>query len=324
MGWDTNVIIIGEGIKSRDISLKIANEIFNKDSKYHGKESFYIANSGSDYLMYYSYERTRRMPYRLLQDISKIHKNISFTILGSMLEYVGGPAGIIRIKNGKIIDSYGIYFSNGEENRYDILQSPIKNKEIIFQWFKTNGLESELRNNFLNDFPLGWCDEDFSHKEIPIDESQFHIENEQKINWIKQATFSLSFSFTEYSKIPLEQMEINEKSFISFIEYNKTVKSIDREIIDILNGEILRCGLLYLFGITFGELSSNNTILKKRYKTILDIENDLKKYRKEIVKWGEESLTNKTIIRECIGLSVKYLFEMMNSDKELLTNKKLS
>ena len=315
MGWETEVIIIGEGIESKDTCIKIGNDIFEKDSKSYGKESFYIASSSLGYLMFYTYERSKCPPYWVIEEISKIHTDISFTILGSMLEFVTGPAGLIRIKNGKIIDSYGIWYIDQKGKRYEILNSPVKNKEIIFEWFKTDGLESELRSKLSNDFPLDSSTDNFIDKIIPIDENQFNIKSERKVDWIKQPNFSLSLPFAEYSKIPLGKMDINEKHFISFIKYSEVVKSIDKEVIDILNGEVLTCGLLYLFHITFGEYSSNNDVFKKRYNNILDIENDLKKYRKEILKWGINSFSNDKNIRLCKGFSVKLLMEIIKSDK---------
>jgi len=315
MGWETEVIIIGEGIESKDLCIKIGNDIFEKDSKRYGKENFYIASSNLGYSIYYTYERSKYAPYWIIEEISKVHTNISFTVLGSMLECITGPAGIIRIKNGEIIDSYGIWYSDQQEKRYEILDSPVKNKEIIFEWFKTTGLESKLRSKLLHDFPFDSCTDNFLNKIIPIDENQFNINSEQRIDWIIQPNFSLSLPFAEYSKIPLGKMEINEKNFISFIKYNEVVNDIDKKVIEVLNGEALTGGLLYLFHITFGDHSSNNDVFKKRYRNILDLENDLKKYSKEILKWGIDNFNNEKKLRLCKGFSIKWLMEIIKSDR---------
>ena len=63
MGWETEVIIIGEGIESKDLCIKIGNDIFEKDSKRYGKENFYIASSNLGYSIYYTYERSKYAPY---------------------------------------------------------------------------------------------------------------------------------------------------------------------------------------------------------------------------------------------------------------------
>jgi hypothetical protein len=313
MGWDTEVIIIGERIESKKIAIKIGEEIFEKDSKRYEKEYFFTSNSDIGHSIFYTYERRKYVPYWIIQEISKNYQNVSFTILGTMLEFLCGPGGIIRIKNGEIIDSYGIW---GESSlRYQILDAPLENKRIIFEWFKTNGLESQLRNKFLNDFPLGWCNDNFVDKIIPISDDKLKKESEQNIYWEKQPNFTLTPTFVEYSKslkeTPQEKMEITEKSFISFVEYNKTVNDIDKEVIELLDGEILNSGHLRLYDTIFGYYSSHKKFSENRFKTIQDIENDLKKHRKEIIEWGIRNLRDKKKLKIRKGFSVIWLINTL-------------
>ena len=128
MGWDTQVIVIGEKIESKESSINIGEQIFNQDSKRYGKESFYLEKTEKDYIVYYSYDRRKYVPYWVIQEISKKYPRVSFTILGSMLDFLCGPGGIIKIEKGEIIDSYGIWNSI----RQQILDSPIKNRKIIY------------------------------------------------------------------------------------------------------------------------------------------------------------------------------------------------
>lgn len=319
MGWDTKIIIIAEAIESKEISIEIGEEIFNTDSKRYGKESFYIIETSPNFEIYYTYERRKYAPYWVIQEISKSHQNVSFTILGTMLDFLCGPGGIIKIQNGEIIDSYGIWGENSI--RHQILNSPIENKQIIFDWFKTNGLESKLRFNFLNDFPLGWCEDNLVDKVIPIDEDKLkeQIEKskaeEQKVNWEKQVNFSVIPSFDEYSKNlaekPQEETGITEKSFISFIEYNKTVEDIEKEALVLVGGEIYDSGHLFLYDTTFGQYSRDKEFLEKRFKTIQDIEDELKKYQKEILDWGIRNLGKNEGVKIGKGFSIKWLINVL-------------
>lgn len=330
MGWDTEIVIIAESIKSKEISIKIGKEIFNTDSKRYGKESFYVIETNPNFAIYYAYERRKYAPYWIVQEISKNYKNVSFTILGTMLDFLCGPGGIIKIQNGVIIDSYGIWGENSM--RHQVLNSPIENKQTIFDWFKTNGLESKLRLNFLNDFPLGWCDDNLVDKVIPIDEDRFkdQIENnkeeKQKINWEKQINFSVILPYDEYYKNlvekPQDETEITEKSFISFIEYNKIVEDIDKEALVLVGGEIYESGHFFLYDTTFGQYSHDKEFLEKRFTTIQDIEDDLKKHRKEILDWGLRNLGDSENVKIGKGFSIKWLINVLKGiEKKPAANK---
>jgi len=145
MGWDTEVIIIGEKIENENLAKEIGSRIFEKDSKSYGKESFFIIDEGEYFSIFYTYERRKYLPFWVIEDISFEFQKVNFTLLGSCSDFIGGPPGLIKIFNGKIIDSYGM--------------------------FKAKGEEEKLRNKFLEDFPLNNKDEDFYKRIIPMEES---------------------------------------------------------------------------------------------------------------------------------------------------------
>lgn len=183
MGWDTQIIIIAQGIEAKETAVRIAEQIFEKDSKGYGKESVFIVNH-PDLALYFTYERRKYAPYWVIREISNQYPEVIFTLLGSSPEFIGGPGGIIRIKNGAIIDSYGIYGENSI--RLEVLESPVENMDSIYEWYKSNGPEQAYRTRFTSEFPLGWCEENFSEKIIPIEEnglrSQIERDEQQEVN----------------------------------------------------------------------------------------------------------------------------------------------
>lgn len=194
MGWDTKIIIIAESIELKEEALKIGKEIFESDSKSYGKEAFYLIETSPNFAIYFTYERRKYAPYWIIQEISKKFPNVLFTVLGSSLEFLCGPGGIIRIQNGTINDSYGIDSENSF--RQEVLFSPIENRQNIYEWFKSNGKEEKLRSNHVKEFPIKWCDGNYSEKIIPVDEVKFkqQIENNRKagksVNWERQKPMS--------------------------------------------------------------------------------------------------------------------------------------
>jgi len=192
MGWYTNIIIIAESIESKESSIKISEQIFTKDSKSYEQETLFISQTNS---IYYTYERRKCIPHWIIKDISNSYPNVSFTVLISMPD-ICGPSGIIRFKNGKIIDSYGIYGENSK--RQLILDSPIDKRLFIYEWYKIGGMEQKLRTNFLDKFPLGWCEEKYSKKIIPITEEDFNnldkIE-QNKSFWEIQPNFDYTIKY---------------------------------------------------------------------------------------------------------------------------------
>ena len=181
--------------------MKIGEQLFHKDAKRYEPISFYIAKTSLEYASYFTYERRKYAPYWVVQEISNDYPKVSFVILASSPDFLCGPGGIIKIKNGEIMDSYGIYGT--DSIRHEILDAPIKNREDIYKWFKHGGVEEQLRANYISEFPLGWCEDSFSDKIIPIEESGLRLRIEQskedypQIDWEEQPKFRLIPSFEE-------------------------------------------------------------------------------------------------------------------------------
>ena len=167
MGWDTHVIVIGENIETKKKAKLIVDLYFENEWSYFQPTSCYIIEE-NHYSRFLHYERRKITPVEILLNVSEKNPNSKFTMLASCPDFIAGPSGIIRIEKGIVIDSYGNL--NRESNRHNILFEPIKNKNIIFEWFKTNGPEEELRNLFEKEYPKNWVEDDFASKLIPIEE----------------------------------------------------------------------------------------------------------------------------------------------------------
>lgn len=171
MGWDTEVIIIAEKIKSVESGKRIGRLIFEKDSKNYERELFCIIEEEKEISTFYAYERRKYLPYWVIEKISMETKDVKFTMLGSCPDFIGGPAGLMRIENGKIIDSYGIGRLKIKSIRKEIISHPKKFKKLIFDWFRIGGKEQKLRNFHLEKFPLNSCDDNFVDRLIPIEDT---------------------------------------------------------------------------------------------------------------------------------------------------------
>lgn len=187
MGWYTEIVIIVENIKSKRLAMKIGQSIFEKDSRLYEKETFYILKVNLGYSIYYTYERRKVIPYWVILLLSESYPDLPFTLLGSCPEFLCGPAGLIRIRNGKILDSYGFWYENSK--RALLLEEPVKYREIIFNWFREGGQEQLSRNTMVDDFPLGWCNDNFSEKLVPITDSKELVDAFELEEWKSEKCF---------------------------------------------------------------------------------------------------------------------------------------
>ncbi|MDF1695327.1 MAG: hypothetical protein P1U56_05830 [Saprospiraceae bacterium] len=176
MGWDTEIVILAEHCQDTKQAIQISKQIKEKDA--YGPPSVFV-NDGKN--LFYHYERRKAAPYWVIKEISQTHQDVCFTILASCPDFVGGPGGIIRIQNGEIIDSYGIGELNIPTIRIEILIRPLHYIPLIFNWFKWNGSENDLRMKFCETYPLGWSNDRYADKLIPIEDTK-----ELKILFSKQ------------------------------------------------------------------------------------------------------------------------------------------
>lgn len=167
MGWDTQINIIVESITYEEKI--IASELYEKDAKsyFHNGISFakfkHLENNSK--VLFYTYKRRKYLPYWIIQDISSKFKNKYFSVIGSCPDFIGGPAGLIKVFNGEIIDSYGFL---GE--RQNISRNP--NPELLFQWFGKDKYEENYRETYIDNHPKLWVDELYSENIIDFSKEQ--------------------------------------------------------------------------------------------------------------------------------------------------------
>ncbi len=165
MGWDTEIVILAENIKNETMAINLSELIFEKDARNYGQVNCFLRNSDT---LFYHYERIKYAPCWIIKDISKQFREIKFTVLASCPCFVGGPAGLIRIAHGEISDSYGIGEIKKSIIRSALIEEPLNNIPLIYEWFRFKGKEEMLRAEHLNNFPKGCCEENYAEKIIPI------------------------------------------------------------------------------------------------------------------------------------------------------------
>lgn len=321
MGWDTQIIIIAENIDSIEESKIIGKQIFDKDSKRYGKESFYIIEENTNYSIFYTYERRKYAPYWSIEEISMTYPKAKFTILGSMLDFLCGPGGLFKIIDGKILDSYGIW---GEDSkRHRIICNPKEYKYLIYDWFNSSGRENEHRIKTVQTFPLGACNDNLVDKIIPIDESEVSsiIDKKESVrnrkNWVAQKLFEPIISHYEYKELRSKSKNtiINEESFIAFVAYSDEVSRIESKVLGILNGEQFHVSPFNLYDRTFGPRAPNLTLLQSEFNYLDDLENRMASSHEDIVKWAIRNLENKEQIRLTKGCSITWMINVINEEK---------
>lgn len=170
MGWDTEVIILAENLKGQSEIEMVASLIYKKDAKSYEASTCFSKDNN---VLFYHFERRKYIPFWVIQEISKDYPHINFTLLGSCVDFVCGPCGIMRISEGILIESYGIGFGFGDDApiRSSIILRPIRNIQIIYYWYKYGGQEDFFRNQYVNDFPKIWYDNDLVDYIIQIEDT---------------------------------------------------------------------------------------------------------------------------------------------------------
>lgn len=168
MGWDTQVGVLIENIaeeKESVMALFLNNPpLINPPFKVYEKEIEESVGK-KQLVLYLSYQGRKHPPVGWFDKIASIHPNLFFTLLGSHLDFIGGPAGLIRLKAGIILDSYG-YF-----DRFNVDEEYL-NPEMIYQWFRVDGLEESIRQNHLTEIPKCQHDDDLVSRLISLSEEE--------------------------------------------------------------------------------------------------------------------------------------------------------
>ncbi|MCD6066573.1 MAG: hypothetical protein K0S33_1399 [Bacteroidetes bacterium] len=172
MGWDTQIVIIAENI--RDEEEVIFRALYEKDAKdyIHNGISFAKVKHLNDQskVLFFTYERRKYLPYWIIQEVSVIYKDVYFTVAARCPDFIGGPAGIIKVSNGEITDSYGFW---GE--RREMLENP--DPELIYNWFAMDKQEERFRKLYSTSRPKKWIEELYSENIFelsPLQEAVLH------------------------------------------------------------------------------------------------------------------------------------------------------
>ena len=170
MGWDTTVIILAERLSSKEMAKELTEVIHEKDAKFYWNREHSVWKTYTEvgFALFYSYERRKVAPGWIIEEISEIFENVEFTILASCPEFICGPAGLIRIRNREIVDSYGIMSEQTIDYRYEIILNPSKYRNILVNWYRKGGKEEQLRDRFIDNYPLDWCNRNYVDKLVPI------------------------------------------------------------------------------------------------------------------------------------------------------------
>lgn len=167
MGWDTQVGVLIENIveeKESVLALFLNNPpLIYSPFKVYEKEM--EESVGKKQVLYLCYQGRKHPPVRWFDKIACVHPNLSFTLLGSHLDFISGPAGLIRLKAGIILDSYGYFDRFRADEEY-------LNPEMIYQWFRVDGLEESIRQNHLPEISKCQHDDDLVSRLILLNEEE--------------------------------------------------------------------------------------------------------------------------------------------------------
>lgn len=167
MGWDTQIIVLVEEVSYEQCD--VAKFIYNHDiSKFSFSGIPLLVEkevNGASKLVFISYERRKYLPHWTIEEISKKYPSLYFTVLGSSPDFLCGPAGIVKIINGEIIDSYGF---GGK--RQEVLENP--NPNLIYEWFGRGKIEEGLRNLRIRVQPKKWVNELYHQYIIEFDKEE--------------------------------------------------------------------------------------------------------------------------------------------------------
>lgn len=188
MGWDTQIIVIVENIQNEEE--KIALELYQSDASFI-KGLFYakfkLCNNMTK-VLFFTYERRKYLPFWIIEDISLKYPDKYFTAIASSPDFILGPAGLIKVLNGKIIDSYGFWERELEATIF--LENPIP--EVLYQWFAKDKFEEQFRELYLDKQPKQWITNSYVENLIEFTEEQNQkfieiVENDKDFNndWIE-------------------------------------------------------------------------------------------------------------------------------------------
>lgn len=170
MGWDTQIIILVENIQNEE--KEISSALYESDAinYFHQKTSCakYKNCSNESKTLFFTYKRRKYLPYWTIQEVSIKYPEKYFTVIASCPDFILGPAGIIKVSNGEIIDSYGFWERELEATQF--LQDPLP--EVLYEWFAKDKFEEQFRELYIDKHPKQWIQELFAQNIIEFTDMQ--------------------------------------------------------------------------------------------------------------------------------------------------------
>jgi len=184
MGWDTQITIIAENTKDRYTD--IARLIYEEDAKEYTENSIFTKicyqERDGNTILFFTFERRKYIPYWAIEEISAKYPDVSFTVLGSSPDFLAGPAGIVRISGGTIIDSYGFRGKRQAITDHDDATGYV-HPDLLCNWFGKGKSEELIRQRYSTETPLGWCDGDYHTKDIIFTETEMEQLEQLIVRW---------------------------------------------------------------------------------------------------------------------------------------------
>jgi len=320
MTWNTTVIIIAQNLDSKEEALKLGKQFFDQDSKRFNPETFYVINEQDSYSIFYSYQRSEHLPSGIIEAHSKHNPKLHFTLVGTALQFDCGPGGVIRIKNGEIIDSYGI--TPDDSIRKVMMKDVSENYKWIYGWYSWDDVEMQLRNDVLDKVPLGSCNNDYCEKMIYIPETKVLEEYnvlKSKANileWTKQENFKLYPTFSEYNAYlnqnPLNTQVFTEENLIPYIVHSPITKEIEDAVMALVpDAYVTELNPYTVYARNFNLKLLDNYFYPDKLKTIADLDNKLKTHKEAIVISGLGFLNNNIAKAVYRGIAINWFIYIM-------------
>jgi len=320
MAWNTTVIIIVQHIDSKERALELGKQFFEQDSKRFNPETLYVINVQDSYSIFYSYQRNKRLPSSIIKSHSKKNPKLHFTLVGTALQFDCGPGGVIRIKNGEIIDSYGI---TPDDSKRKVMMNDIsEHYKWIYGWYVWDGIEMQLRNEVIDKVPLGSCNNDYCEKMIYIPETKVLEEynilksKERILEWTKQESFQLYPTCSEYNEHlkqhPLNTQAMTEENLIPYMVHSPITKEIEDAVMALVpDAYLTELNPYTVYARNFNLKVLDNYFYPANLKTVEDLDNKLKEHKDSIVISGLGFLNSniaKTVYR---GIAINWFISIM-------------
>jgi len=310
MSWITSAFIIIEGISTEELAKELGHHLFQKDSKRFSAETFYIIKNQNAYSILYSYKRNAPLPTWVITSLTKNLSELKTTLISTNMQFDCGPAGVIKLQNGEILDGYGI--SSEESLRKKMLLDIELNKELIYNWYRWDGSEQRFRNTQLEQVPVGACN-NYIEKMIFIAEEKVASEAENIMkkaleeNWILQEPFERFPDYNTYVKMletkPLNKQSLTEENLVPYIIHSSIIKEIEEAVMAEVPDAIESKRDPYsVYSKLFSLKTMDNYFYG--YQTVEDLNSKMTKYKEVVITYGIDMLEKETYKMVYPGIAI--------------------